>query len=240
MLNDGNKEHDSFWEDPKVVARFANRPPDHRLVALVNREGEYGAVHDVWAPPSPIKALDIGTGGGRNAVWLARQGAMVWGLDASTAMVNETRRRLQEVTGGPDADERVRVGEMRDLSAHDDGVFDLVVALGVLQDARSRPEWESALSEVARVLRPGGLTLVANFGPDSQPAGVPLTPVNGERDVWLGFGPASRRMVLPDLAGLDADFAHVGLEPALPTQRVRVATERGHRFTLNALYKKAL
>lgn len=192
-------------------------------------------MHEGWAPPPTPRVLDVGCAGGRNTVWLAQQGADVWALDGSTAMVAETRRRLADELGGSEAQERVRLGEMRDLSAHADDTFDLVLALGVLQDARTYAEWEDALSEISRVLRPGGLCLVANFAPGSQPEGAPLTPVPGERNVWLGFGPAGRRMSLPDVADLDAGFARRGMLPALATAEVRVTMPRGYRITLNAL-----
>lgn len=237
-------EGNTMWEDPNVVAAFAARPPDHRLQHLLAGEEEYGAVRAAWSEAGwraggvEPRVLDIGCAGGRNTVWLAQQGCDVWALDASFAMVEETRRRLAELLGREEATRRVRVGAMRSLAAHADGSFDLVVALGVLQDARSSEEWHAALAEVARVLRPGGLCLVANFGPDSRPSGEPLSPVPGETDVWVGFGPGERRMTLPSRGGLDADFARHGLHPALPTAAVTVPTAAGHRVTLNALYRR--
>ena len=37
-----------------------------------------------------------------------------------------------------------------------DASFDLVVALGIYHNARSAEEWQAALAETARVLKPGG------------------------------------------------------------------------------------
>lgn len=235
---EGPKAEPSLWDDPEVAARFAARPPDQRLLALFAGEGPYGAVRRAWGAPARPKALDVGCAGGRNAVWLARQGADVWALDASSTMVAEARRGLNAVMGQDEAARRVRRGRMHDLGRYRSGAFDLVVALGVLQDATSRTELGAAMMEVARVLRPGGLCLVANFGPESRPDGAALLQLAGEPDVWLGFGPGSRRMTLPDLAGLDAAFAVHGLYPALPTTAVRVATPGGFRVTFNALYVK--
>ncbi len=228
----------SMWERAEVVERFAERPPDHRLQALFAGKGPYGDVLRAWAPPPAPRVLDIGCAGGRNTVWLARRGADVWAVDASAPMVTETRARLGAVIGVQEATRRVRVGEMRDLDAEADGSFDLALALGVFQDAWDKAEWQSTLGEAARVLRLGGLCLVANFGPGSQPDGRPLTPVAGQADVWLGFGSEDRRMTLPNLEDLDADFARHGLTVALPTERVRVEKTRGYHFTLNALYRR--
>ncbi|NIP81300.1 MAG: hypothetical protein GWO00_00905, partial [Gemmatimonadetes bacterium] len=44
---------DEFWESPERVARFAERDPDHRLVALASGYGDPGAV----------RVLDLGCAG---------------------------------------------------------------------------------------------------------------------------------------------------------------------------------
>lgn len=239
-MADGNQDPrlDAGWEDPEVVALFAARDPDLRLQALLAGDGDYRAIRDAWAPPPAPRVLDIGCAGGRNAVWLASEGADVWAIDSSTAMVAETRRRLSEELGGVQATRRAQVGRMDDLHQFMSGSFDLVLALGVLQNAATTEEWDSSLAEAARVLREGGLCLVANFGPDSRPNGAPLTPVAGETNVWLGFSDDQRPMALPDLDGLDASFAAHGMSSVLPTQRVRVETPRGFRTTLNGLYRR--
>lgn len=226
-----------MWENADVAKRFAERPPDHRLVALLTGDGEYARVRQKWAPGPQPKVLDVGCAGGRNTVYLAANGADVLAFDASSAMVAETKARLEEVVGQAEAERRVRKGYLDDLSAYPTGEFDLVVALGALQNAQTDAEWQLALAETARVLRPGGLVLVANFAPDSAPAGTPLTRVPGSQDVWAGFESPNRHMTLPNADRLDAQFGHHGLLPALPTERVRVETARGHRVTINALYR---
>lgn len=231
-------EVDDMWESADVAKRFAERPPDHRLVALLTGDGEYAQVRQEWAPGPRPKVLDIGCAGGRNTVWLAANGADVLAFDGSLTMVAETKARLAEIVGPAEAERRVRNGYLDDLSAYPTGGFDLVVALGVLQNAQTDAEWQRALTETARVLRPGGLVLVANFAPDSAPAGKPLTRVPGSEDVWAGFESPGRHMTLPSAGRLDAQFGQHGLLPALPTERVRVETARGHRVTINALYRK--
>lgn len=221
-----------------MVARMADRPPDRRLVQLFERTGVFAAVHRGWEPPAAPRVLDVGCAGGRNTVYAARLGAETWAVDASRAMVRETRRRLAELTGTETARERVRHGRMRDLGTWPDGHFDLVIALGVLQDADGYADWTAALAEISRVLRPGGLCLVANFGPDSEPQGRPLERVEGERYGHVGFGPADRHMTLPGAEELDGEFRRHGLTTALPTDTVRTETEHGFRTTLNALYRR--
>lgn len=216
----------SFWERADIVARFAARDPDHRLVALTSRQ-----------TVSEIRALDVGCAAGRNSRFLAERGADVWALDGSSAMVDATRGALAAVLGAEDAERRVIHGRMDDLGAFADGRFDLVLLLGVLQNAASDAELERTLDEVRRVLAPGGRCLVANFAPDSQPSGVPVEQVAGERHVYADFGGPHRRIALLTPAALDAVFARRGLVPETPTASVHVPTPRGHRTTVNALYR---
>lgn len=215
---------DDFWEKPDVVARFAARDPDHRLVPLV-------------ADMEPGRALDVGCAGGRNTVYLARHGWDVHAVDASAGMVAETRRRLAEVLGEEDASGRVRQGGMDDLSAYDDASFDLVVGLGIYQNAKSLPEWHRALAETARVLRDGGLVLMAHFTPDLDLTGEGVRPVSGEPHVYEGM--PDGRGVLFHAPELEAALAEHGLRPAAPSETVVVPTEKGQRATVNALFRRA-
>jgi SAM-dependent methyltransferase len=217
----------SFWERSDVVERFGDREPDRRLTRWLARRD-----------PSRLRSLDLGCAAGRNCQLLAEAGAEVWAVDSSAAMVQAARARLEPVIGASTAEQRVMRGRMDDLSFFPDAAFDLVVALGVLQNAGSADEWERTLAGTARVLAPGGHCLVANFAPDSQPHGEALERVPGEDDVYYGFGGPHDRITLLTPDALDAAFARHGLEPAEPTEAVRVPTERGHRTTVNALYRK--
>lgn len=100
--------------------------------------------------PGPGEVLDVGMGPGRLLVELERRGWDVSGVDASTEMVARARQRL------PRAAERIVQGEIESLPVSD-ASFDSVVATGVLEYA----EIESAIQEIARVLRPGGTAVVS-------------------------------------------------------------------------------
>jgi SAM-dependent methyltransferase len=218
---------DAFWEQPETVERFASRDPDHRLQKLI---GEYER-------PAAIRALDLGCAGGRNAVLLAQHGFDVRALDASSAMVERTRERLGAILGADAARERVRLGRMDDLSELDDGSVDLVVALGVYHTARSRTEWEAALAETARVMRPGARLLVSHFTPEVDLTGEGVRSVAGEPGVYEGF--PGGRVVLLDAGALDAAVARHHLRPEVPSETVRVEADGGRRVSVNALYRRA-
>jgi SAM-dependent methyltransferase len=216
--------NDSFWEQSEVVEEFASRAPDHRLVRLIE---EYDR-------PSEMRVLDLGCAGGRNTTLLAERGFSVWALDASGAMVERTRQRVGPILGAEVARERVQRGRMDDLSEFADRSFDLVVALGVYHSAGSRLEWERAVAESARVLRPGGRLLVNHFTPEVDLTGEGVHPVPGEPDVYDGL--SGGRGVLLDAEALDAAMARHALLPAVPSETVRVKTEKGRRVSVNALY----
>jgi SAM-dependent methyltransferase len=219
---------DPFWDSVEVVARFAAREPDVRLLELL---GEY-------AEPSKTRVLDIGCAGGRNAVSLAQAGFDLQALDASPAMVAKTRERLAPILGAAEAERRVRIGSMDDLSDFADASFDLVVALGVYHCARSREEWDRALSETARVLGPGGRLLVSVFTPETDLDGRGTSPVPGEPDIYVMFADGGRHFLV-DAERLDREMARFGLTPVEPTRTARPKTETGRRVSANGMYRKS-
>ena len=100
--------------------------------------------------PAPERALELGTGTGEGALFLAREfpRASIRGVDFSEPMV-----RLAQAKVGLDPDGRVafRAADAADLPFSDDS-FDLVAQLNM-------PPF---FAETARVLRPGGFVIVAS------------------------------------------------------------------------------
>ncbi|MFN2322020.1 MAG: class I SAM-dependent methyltransferase [Trueperaceae bacterium] len=232
------------WDDPDTVAFFRDRPPDHRLVALV----ESGAL------PCGARVLDLGCAGGRNADYLTTLDIDVLAVDGSAAMVAATRARLARTLGDTEAERRVRQDRVDALADLPDAAFDLVLALGVLQYAGSEAAFDVAVATVGRVLRADGAVLVAHFAPSSRPGGRELAPVVGAAHTFVGWGGRDEAtpMVLHEPDGLDAAFAAHGLKPAEPTVRVERRTgpdDRGAasdphpawgmRVTVNARYRRA-
>ena len=99
--------------------------------------------------PAPERALDVGTGTGEAALFLAREfpQARVRGVDVSEEMIRVARQKV-----GLDPEGRVafRVADAADLPYEDES-FDLVAQLNM-------PPF---FAELARVLRPGGHVIVA-------------------------------------------------------------------------------
>lgn len=217
---------DDFWSRPEQVERFAGRDPDERLESLVEE----------YPDPPSTRVLDLGCAAGRNAVYLAERGFDVVALDASAPMVARTRDRLAEVLDGGEAGRRVRTGRMDDLGELSDASVDLVVALGVLHNARSEAEWERTLSEVERILAPGGRLLVANFAPGTDLRGEGTRPVPGEAHVREAVGVGRLYMATAD--ELDLMLEGRGFRPESPTETVTVPMDPGRRVVVNGLYRK--
>jgi SAM-dependent methyltransferase len=217
---------DTFWEDPEKVEEFAQKPPDHRLRALIEADPD----------PRRLRALDVGCAGGRNAVFLAEHGADVVATDGSAAMVERTRERLATLLGPEAAAERVIRATMESMPWAADASFDLVVALGIYHNARSAEEWGAALEETARLLKPEGRVLVAVFTPETDLDGKGQTPVPGVPHLYERSD--GRRMYMVDPATLDRDMAACGLEPVEPTALAEGKVEVGRRVSANGLYRK--
>jgi SAM-dependent methyltransferase len=100
---------------------------------------------------TPGAALDLGCAKGDDAVWLAKQGWQVLGVDISAAALKHTAANAAR--NGVD----VRL-EQHDLAeSFPSGEFDLISA-NFLQTPYEFP-WEDVLRRAAAVLRPGGLLL---------------------------------------------------------------------------------
>jgi len=106
-----------------------------------------------------MRVLDVACGTGNVALPLARAGAVVTGVDISTNLLVQGRERA--------AAERLAVtfdeGDAERLP-YADGSFDAVVTMF---GAMFAPRPEVVASELARVLRPGGLLAMANWNPAS-------------------------------------------------------------------------
>ena len=100
---------------------------------------------------APADALDVGCGEGRFCRLLSARGIRTVGVDPTPALLERAR------TLDPTGDYRPGIGEA--LPA-EDASYDLVVSYLTLIDI---PDYQAAIGEMARVLRPGGSLLVANL-----------------------------------------------------------------------------
>ena len=159
------------------------------------------------------RVLEIGCGIGRMTVPLARRFRAVVGVDVSEVMV---RRAREALAAHPNA--RAETGNGVDLAGLDDASFDLVFSYLVLQHVPEASIVRGYLTEIARVLRPGGAFHVQVNGERANvpgPARAAATLRAAAASVWRRLHPAPPR----GPRGLDS--------PAWRGCRVTVADARG-------------
>lgn len=161
------------WSAPGMVAGFARSQPNDVLMQC--------AADELGRHPSG-RALDLGCGAARNARPLADMGWHVVGTDLSWPMLQAAVTRA--TTGHGDGRLDVILAPM-DRVPLTDASFDLVIAHGIWNLARSAGEFRRAVAEAARVARPGALLFVFTFSRNTLAADA--TPEAGEPFVFTQF-----------------------------------------------------
>lgn len=131
------------------------------------------------------RILEIGCGGGQNAVALAKWGASCTGVDPSTAQLAHARRLAQE----HGVEVLFAQGVAEDLGAMTDEGFDIVLSSFAFDYVT---DLERAYAEIARVLKPGGLFVFCQSHPWFQAvgwhlAGDPDAPEVADYASWPGI-----------------------------------------------------
>jgi SAM-dependent methyltransferase len=126
---------------------------------LFNAYYERPAMLDLAGDVAGRRILDVGCGSGPLSAAMRARGAVVSGADVSAAMVDLARQRL-----GEDAD--LQVADLAAPLPFADAEFDDVVASLVLHYLE---DWAGPLSELHRVLKPGGRLLVSVNHPCTYP-----------------------------------------------------------------------
>jgi ubiquinone/menaquinone biosynthesis C-methylase UbiE len=106
-------------------------------------------------PRRMARVLDEGCGPAVMAAELLERADEFWGIDISAEMIATGRARMERHPRGAHCRLAVGDGEALDFP---DGFFDAVVSLGMLEYV---PTYQRALAEMWRVLRPGGVAVVA-------------------------------------------------------------------------------
>ena len=114
---------------------------------------EQPAVRALLDAVPPGAALDAACGTGRHARYLHARGHRVTGVDASQAMLDVAREAL------PDSD--LRIGSLTDLPLETASVDLAVCSLALTHCQDLRPP----ITELARVVRPGGRLVISDFHP---------------------------------------------------------------------------
>ena len=124
-----------------------------------------------------MSLLDAGCGGGRNLVYFLRNGFKVYGVDQSATAIVQAKSLATELLNDIESDQ-FRV-ENVDRMSFSNETFDVVLSSAVLHFANDEEHWQAMVSEMWRVLKPGGIffaRLASTVGIEDQ-----IQPINGRR-----------------------------------------------------------
>ncbi|SEL50308.1 class I SAM-dependent methyltransferase [Streptacidiphilus jiangxiensis] len=155
MTSDDHRTHESHTGAATATVNdydsIAEAYSSGNETSLVNAYYERPAMLALAGDVAGRRILDAGCGSGPLFAALRERGATVSGFDASAGMLELARRRL-----GEDAD--LRVADLGSPLPYPDDSFDDVVASLVFHYLE---DWGPALSEVRRVLKPGGRLIMS-------------------------------------------------------------------------------
>jgi SAM-dependent methyltransferase len=165
---------------------------------------------------SPGRALDVGAGEGRNAVWLAERGWKVTAVDFSEVGIAKARR----VAEARDVDVNWVLADLREYEP-EAAVYDLAIVLYLHLPATDR---RLVHRRVAQALRDGGTLLVVGHDSTNLTNGH-----GGPQDPALLFSPGD---IVGDVVGID------GLS-VVRAERVKrsVSTESGEQTAVDSLVR---
>lgn len=102
-----------------------------------------------------MKILDAGCGGGRNIVWLMRNGFDVYAIDRDENAV-EAVREMAENLAPALSQQNFQRASLESIPFSDES-FDWVICNAVMHFAEDRGQFDRMLAEQWRVLKPGGV-----------------------------------------------------------------------------------
>jgi SAM-dependent methyltransferase len=150
QASDTRSSWDPAWEQVFRTQEWGKYPPEH-VIRFVARA--FYSAPDRKA----VRLLDLGSGTGACTWFMAREGFSVSAIDGSATAIGRLETRLSADGLTVDA----RVGDFVTLP-WPDGTFDGVVDNGALCGNRF-DACRTAVAEVVRVLKPGGVFCSANL-----------------------------------------------------------------------------
>ncbi len=102
-----------------------------------------------------MKILDAGCGEGRNTVYFVNQGYQIFGIDPDELAIQYCRFQSKSLKKEYDA-HRFQIGRLEEIPFHAEA-FDVVICSAVLHFAKNVDNFRQMISEIYRVLKPGGI-----------------------------------------------------------------------------------
>ena len=147
---DERKERERRLQNERFSRNHGSRGSVDGFYAITNRSHEYFAKR-LAADCHGKRVLEIGCGQGDSVLRLARQGAIVTGIDLSEVAIENARQNAARM-GITDATFKEMDAEQLDFEA---GSFDIVCGGAILHHLNV----DKAFAQIARLLAPGGYAL---------------------------------------------------------------------------------
>jgi SAM-dependent methyltransferase len=173
----GGEEKRIFSEYPDFFARF------YDLIYHQVRDGVDNNFYLEKIKNSGGKVLEVGTGTGRLLIEALENGADIYGIDLSPAMLEKLRVKLDER-------HQSRITLQNIVDFRSDYRFDLIIApFRVMMHLTEKSDQLKALENVYNHLKPGGEFVFDTFIPDLK---MLISGINGLKDFESEFEPGNK------------------------------------------------
>jgi ubiquinone/menaquinone biosynthesis C-methylase UbiE len=172
----------------KAICSYGSPYLYNKYIDLVQKKGFYRMLQNAGVQGKTV--LDIGCGVGRWCRILAKRGAVVTGADISAEMV----KFAMENTGKGVSFVNAPVAEI----ALPDASFDLITSVTVLQHVTDTAEFKKSVSNLVRLLKPGGKLLILEVAPSALLVNAPFSAilkVRSEAEYLAFFAAAGAKLV---------------------------------------------
>lgn len=143
--------------DTDLKQFYENYDEDGRLLTRAGNVEFTTTMHFIGKYLRPgMRILEVGAATGRYSHTLARMGYRVDAVELVEHNIELFRSLTQ-----PGEDVTIRQGDARDLSAFEDGTFDLTLVLGPMYHLFEEADRRQALREAVRVTKKGGVIFAA-------------------------------------------------------------------------------
>lgn len=139
--------YEKTWEISTSEVHYGWLAPGEDVLELIKKECH-----------PQVKVLDVGCGLGQNLIALAKKGAICFGLDISSCMLERANKIIKE--NDLEGAIALEQGDMRKLSAFKDIDFDIIISVYSMEYLSGVQELRKVIYNLNKRLKPGGVLII--------------------------------------------------------------------------------